>query len=427
MTARLCSRCGAPLGHVEPGQAVTCHYCGVEQDIEPAPAPLPPPPVRLEVQGPAYHPPVRDWNPNAEEEKTPSGMPRMAKVILGVAIVGGIGIGIAATVDETMKKADLDRKKAEGQREQELEKARQAAARDEAARPTPSAVVEAGPDPNTLPATVTLTLSGGDAGSFEDPRYVAVDPKGFTYVAEKSGRVQRFDADGKGLSSFRAETTNGPHGSNSTDITIPQGMAADRKGRVWVSIGYDLTAYDGASGKQVARVPHRFPSTCFRNITITPGGMVVRSACTDKDVYALVRMDADGHTLATFPLSPAWQQDADNKVAVDAAGNIYEPHSIDGQVVVDDAHFKVVTRFGSRGDTFGHFSNYAGPGAIALSAKGDLVIANGDDVDVYGVDGQARGRVQRLWQGGVRDVAVGPDGQVWVVAGAGVVRVQLGG
>lgn len=72
--------------------------------------------------------------------------------------------------------------------------------------------------------------SGGDFGSFSFPSFVAVDDAGNVYVTDTlNARVQKFDPDGKFLTSF------GQLGSNWGEFDKPKGVAVDSFGNVYVA------------------------------------------------------------------------------------------------------------------------------------------------------------------------------------------------
>ena len=239
---------------------------------------------------------------------------------------------------------------------------------------------------------------GEGEGAFSDARRLAVDSKGAVFVADKTGRIQKFDSNGVFVSMFRAETTNKPHGAQSTDIGFIQGLAVDRKDHVWVSIGYDLVVYDASSGAMVQKIPHQYPSTCFRDLTFDQtGALFVRTACTDSDRYGIVKLDSGGRVLASWSESPAWQTDSTDKLAIDAAGNIYAPHEYENRVVVLSPQGKETSHFGGRGKTLGFF-DVIGPTSLASDAKGQLYAVNEDFIDVYDLQGHAQRRISGRWK-----------------------------
>jgi len=71
---------------------------------------------------------------------------------------------------------------------------------------------------------------GADLGEFSYPTYVAVDAKGFVYVSDTlNSRVQKFDPDGKFVTSF------GQLGTNWGEFDKPKGVAVDSFGNLYVA------------------------------------------------------------------------------------------------------------------------------------------------------------------------------------------------
>jgi DNA-binding beta-propeller fold protein YncE len=110
-------------------------------------------------------------------------------------------------------------------------------------------------------------------GNFTDARSIAVDAEGHVYVGEYSGgRVQVFDSTGKFLTQWTA------------DRRMPlRGMAADRRGNVYVVQSGTISTLRGASRRRSARPsaarptraswrrasPATGPETCTRSALST--------------------------------------------------------------------------------------------------------------------------------------------------------------
>jgi DNA-binding beta-propeller fold protein YncE len=70
---------------------------------------------------------------------------------------------------------------------------------------------------------------GADLGQFSYPTYVAVDAQGFVYVSDTlNARVQKFDAEGKFVTTF------GQLGTNWGEFDKPKGIAVDSFGNLYV-------------------------------------------------------------------------------------------------------------------------------------------------------------------------------------------------
>jgi DNA-binding beta-propeller fold protein YncE len=72
-------------------------------------------------------------------------------------------------------------------------------------------------------------VPGGGLGEFSYPTYVTVDAKGFVYVGDTlNARVQKFDPEGKFVTSF------GQLGTNWGEFDKPKGVAVDTYGNLYV-------------------------------------------------------------------------------------------------------------------------------------------------------------------------------------------------
>ena len=97
-------------------------------------------------------------------------------------------------------------------------------------------------------ATVLLKFGeeGIGPGMFKDARSIAVDGSGRIYVGEYTGgRIQVFDPAGKFITQW----------SIGDRKTILRGLAADRKGTVYVVEGGKIHRYQGDTGTQLDDLP----------------------------------------------------------------------------------------------------------------------------------------------------------------------------
>jgi DNA-binding beta-propeller fold protein YncE len=82
------------------------------------------------------------------------------------------------------------------------------------------------PSPSAAPAIQSIGGPGSDEGRFATPRATAWDPRGFLYVVDKTGRIQKFDAAGRYLRGW--STPESEKGR-------PTGLMIDPKGELWVA------------------------------------------------------------------------------------------------------------------------------------------------------------------------------------------------
>src|SRR5215218_7817363 len=111
-------------------------------------------------------------------------------------------------------------------------------------RPAPPAAPK---EPRNTFANVLLDFGkeGIGPGMFSDARSIAVDGSGRIYVGEYTGgRIQVFDPSGKFVTQW----------SIGNRKTILRGLAADRKGTVYVADGGRIDRYRGETGEKLGQV-----------------------------------------------------------------------------------------------------------------------------------------------------------------------------
>src|SRR5262245_31719769 len=102
-----------------------------------------------------------------------------------------------------------------------------------------------GPGKTEPPGFASLAMSFGSEGvgpgQFQDARSIALDAQGRIYVGEYSGgRIQVFDGQGQFITQWMV------------DKKMPlRGMAADRKGTVYVAQRGVISRYDGQTGNKL--------------------------------------------------------------------------------------------------------------------------------------------------------------------------------
>src|SRR6185437_12206189 len=124
------------------------------------------------------------------------------------------------------------------------------------------------PNKETKPGFASVLLDFGKegigAGMFSDARSIAVDGAGRIYVGEYTGgRIQVFDPEGKFVTQW----------SIGDRKTILRGLAADRKGTVYVVEGGHIDRYRGETGEKVGEVAYE--RNGFDDVSVgADGGLV---------------------------------------------------------------------------------------------------------------------------------------------------------
>jgi DNA-binding beta-propeller fold protein YncE len=230
--------------------------------------------------------------------------------------------------------------------------------------------------PNSF-ATETLKFGseGIGPGMFKDARSLAVDGSGKIYVGEYTGgRIQVFDPAGKFLTQW------------TVDPKMPlRGLAADRKGIVYVVQKGTITRHEGESGKLLGEVDYAGGGG-FDNLSMSPDGGFVAAWYSNRD--DVVRFNSAGEVTRTIRAaisSTSGDSELDTHVAIDGLGNIYALGSFNNAVFKFGPDGKFLTRFGDNGDQAGQFHS---PFAIAVDGKGRVYVSDIKGIQVF--DGNGR-------------------------------------
>jgi len=226
-------------------------------------------------------------------------------------------------------------------------------------------------------ATQTLNFGseGIGPGMFKDARRIAVDASGKIYVGEYTGgRIQVFDPEGKFITQW------------TVDPKMPlRGLAADRKGTVYVVQRGKITRHEGETGKLVGEVDYAGGGG-FDDLTMSADGGFVAAWYSNRD--DVVRFNSAGEVTQTIRAaisSTSGDSELNTRVAIDGLGNIYALGSFNGAVFKFSPEGKFLTRFGDDGDQGGQFR---APQAIAVDGKGRVYVSDIKGIQVF--DGNGR-------------------------------------
>ena len=241
------------------------------------------------------------------------------------------------------------------------------------------------PDPKTPDAKPTppgfanVTLKFGSEGigpgSFTDARSIAVDGEGRIYVGDYTGgRIQVFDAEGK----FQTQWM--------VDPKMPlRGLAADRRGNVYVVQSGKIQRHEGATGKHLGELAYP-EGWGFDDVVTTPDGGLVAAWRKHRD--DIVRFDPNGKVTRVVRAAVSGQTDEselDLRVAVDGLGNIYALGTFTNSVFKFTPDGRYVNRFGGRGDQPGQFRS---PQSIAVDNQGRVYVSDFKGVQVFDTNGR---------------------------------------
>jgi streptogramin lyase len=226
-------------------------------------------------------------------------------------------------------------------------------------------------------ASVVLKFGseGIGAGMMTDARSIAVDGKGNIYVGEYSGgRIQVFDPAGQFITQWIA------------DPKMPlRGLAADRKGNVYVVQRGIITRYEGETGKSLAEIRYSEGGGFDDAIAMPDGGLLCAWYRGRDDI---VRFNSQGEVVRTIRAAistAADRSELETRVAADGLGNIYALGSFTHGVFKFGPDGKFLNRFGGQGQKPGQFTAANG---IAIDGKGRVFVSDMKGIQVFDPDGR---------------------------------------
>jgi DNA-binding beta-propeller fold protein YncE len=237
-------------------------------------------------------------------------------------------------------------------------------------------------------------------GNFKDARSIALDAEGRIYVGEYiGGRVQVFDAAGKFLNQW------------TVDPKMPlRGMAADRRGTVYVVQRGEIKRYEGTTGKALGTTGGGEGG--FDDAAATADGGLVTFSYRNRD--DIVRLDATGRAAKVIRSAVSGQTDRSElsiRVAADGLGQIYALGEFNNAVFKFSPDGRFLTQFGGDGDEPGEFR---APSCIAVDNKGRVYVGDFKGVQVF----DPNGRYLRLikLKGAASGLAFNDRNELFVVA-----------
>jgi len=211
-------------------------------------------------------------------------------------------------------------------------------------------------------------------GMFTDARSIAVDGAGRIYVGEyQGGRIQVFDPAGKFVSQWNFGDRK----------ALLRGMAADRKGVVYVVSGGSITRYQGETGEKLGQLN---AESGFDDVSVGADGGLVTAWHRNRD--DIVTFDANGKLVRTIEAaisSTSGDSELNMRVAVDGAGSIYALGTFNNAVFKFGRDGKFVNRFGDDGDKPGQFR---APLSIAVDGYGRVYVGDIKGIQIF--DGTGR-------------------------------------
>ena len=271
--------------------------------------------------------------------------------------------------------------------------------------------------PNEKPADsfASVLLKFGEEGigpgMFKDARSIGVDGSGRIYVGEYTGgRIQVFDAAGKFITQWSVGDRK----------TILRGLAADRKGTVYVVEGGKIHRYQGDTGTQLEDLPYA-DGWGFDDATVGADGSVIAAWYRNRD--DIVRFSNSGQVTKTIRAAisgASGDSELNTRVAVDGLGNIYALGHFNSAVFKFTPEGKFVNQFGGQGEQPGQFR---APQALAVDGKGRVFVSDIKGVQIF----DSNGRYLRTFsaEGGASGMVFNDNNELFVVGRKHVIKYSL--
>jgi ribosomal protein L7/L12/DNA-binding beta-propeller fold protein YncE len=243
--------------------------------------------------------------------------------------------------------------------------------------------------------TLAFGEQGSGAGTFDDPRTIAVDLAGNVFVGEYSdGRVQKFDSNG----AYQMLWNIGPE-------QYLQAMAAAPSGEVHLVYRGDIWQYDGATGQPLGALPNP-EDRWFETVAVGADGSLV-TAINSEDI---LRYDPYGNLVFSMQqsgLNQTGDPEGAESLALDGLGNIYLLTDEDA-VIRYAPDGRLLGRFGSDGDEPGQFT---APSAIAVDGQGRIYVSDMKGIQVFANDGRYLDKIEV--EGYAFGLAFDQQGNLW--------------
>jgi DNA-binding beta-propeller fold protein YncE len=261
-------------------------------------------------------------------------------------------------------------------------------------------------------ATVLLDFGreGIGPGMFNDARSIALDGAGRIYVGEySSGRIQVFDPEGKFVTQWNIGDRK----------TLLRGLAADRKGMVYVVTSGHIDRYRAETGEKLGQLDYQ--QSGFDDVTTGADGSLVTAWQSNRD--DIVIFDANGKLTRTIPAaisSASGDSELNTRVAVDGTGNIFALGTFNSAVFKFGRDGKFINRFGGSGDQPGQFR---APYSIAVDGYGRVYVGDIKGIQVY--DGEGRYLTVINLKGVAFGMVFNDKNELFVVARDHVVKLTV--
>ena len=268
---------------------------------------------------------------------------------------------------------------------------------------------------------VVIGTRGVGVGEFNKPRSVAVDLNDNVYVADLTGRIQKFALDGRFLLQWHLPEV---------ELGKPKGMGRDRAGNILVvEPHYQRVNVFSPNGEQLAQWGCKGTNAgCFmlpRAVAVNSRGEIFVSEYMGAERVQVFRVNSAGGATSVELLrvmgragTGPGEFNRPEGVCVDARDRLYVADSCNHRIQIFSADGTFLRAYGRAGSALGELSY---PYDIAVDAAGHQFVCefgnsriqvfspDGEPVEIIGGPGAAPGRFANPWS-----IALDSHGNLYV-------------
>jgi len=292
------------------------------------------------------------------------------------------------------------------------------------------------PTSSASPVTFAWRTDGG-ANKLGRPSSVVTDSQGNVYVVDGNhDRIQKFDANGNSLALWGSSGNGDGQFMFRAGASHPDGMTIDTHDVLYV-VDYSgrVQKFD-TNGKFLGLwgAVHSIDNPKILNVSSMAidhrGNLYIAdSDNTEPPKARLQEFDSAGHLLTTWDANfmPSWQDDF-LSVAVDGQDDLYVAGGQSNHIWKLDSTGKLLTTWGNTGSNNGQFHGAQG---IAIDKQANVYVGDnqGNRIEKFDSDGRFLGQWGSQGSGDgqfdyVFKLAVDKDGNVYVTSDGGYDRLQ---
>ena len=247
------------------------------------------------------------------------------------------------------------------------------------------------------------TYGSGD-GQFDLPNSMAVDSSGNVYVSDFNHRIQKFDSSGNFLLKWGRNGGDGTSGNLDGELNGPIGVAVDGSGNVYVADAGNnrIQKFSGPTSQSPPTFALKWGTEGSGDGQfITPQGVAVDGSgnvyVADTANNRIQKFDSSGNFLLKWGTNGTGdgQFNLPEGVAVDGSGNVYVADTDNHRIQKFDSSGNFLLKWGANSSNDGGFSD---PVGVVVDGSGNVYVLDAVHTRIQKFD--SSGNFLLKWGGG---------------------------